>query len=109
MMTLITRITLVLTVFDQVMRAAASELHLKGHLVGLPSNNPNNPTSPSNPSNPSNATKLKGDDTVKNEIFLHSAGDIEGHKGYDGHYYLLDLARAFPAEAPTQCITLDNP
>lgn len=29
-----------------------------------------------------------------------SPGDLEGHKGLDGRYYLLDVARLFPPEAP---------
>ncbi len=34
---------------------------------------------------------------------LYAAGDVEGHRGRDGYYYLLDLARAFPPEAPVVC------
>ncbi len=28
--------------------------------------------------------------------------DLEGHRGKDGRYYLLDFARLFPAERPTR-------
>ena len=31
---------------------------------------------------------------------LHSAADIEGHKGTDGRYYLIDFSRTFPPENP---------
>jgi len=31
---------------------------------------------------------------------IYGAGDIEAHRGIDGRYYLLDLARAMPPEAP---------
>lgn len=30
---------------------------------------------------------------------IYSAGDVEGHRGSDGRYYLIDLARAFPPES----------
>lgn len=33
-------------------------------------------------------------------IISSSPGDIEGHKGTDGNYYLLDFARVLPCEAP---------
>ena len=33
---------------------------------------------------------------------LHCCGDIEGHLGTDGKYYLLDFARLFPPEAPSR-------
>lgn len=33
-------------------------------------------------------------------ISLHSAVDMEGHKGTDGRYYVLDTARVFPPEPP---------
>lgn len=31
---------------------------------------------------------------------LYSAGDCEGHRGKDGRYYVVDLARVFPPEFP---------
>jgi hypothetical protein len=37
--------------------------------------------------------------TVAGVAELCSAGDVEGHVGLDGRYYLLDLARTFPPEA----------
>jgi len=33
-------------------------------------------------------------------VSLHSAVDMEGHKGADGRYYVLDTARVFPPEPP---------
>lgn len=33
---------------------------------------------------------------------MHSACDIEGHVGTDGRNYLLDFARSFPPEDPTE-------
>jgi hypothetical protein len=52
----------------------AAKLNLKGHFVG-PVNKP---------------------------VFLHGPGDLEGHAGLDGRYYLLDFARLFPPEPPTK-------
>lgn len=40
--------------------------------------------------------------------YLHSAGDVEGHLGYDGRYYLLDLARAMPPEDGQLCFHLNQ-
>ncbi|CAM9265877.1 unnamed protein product [Ascophyllum nodosum] len=33
-------------------------------------------------------------------VRMHSACDVEGHKGKDGRHYLLDFARSFPPESP---------
>ena len=33
-------------------------------------------------------------------LTLYTAGDVEGHLGTDGRYYLLDLARCSPPESP---------
>lgn len=41
-------------------------------------------------------------------VELASAVDIEGHLGMDGRYYLLDMARAFPPEAPQATPHLDD-
>ena len=35
-----------------------------------------------------------------NGVEMYTAGDVEGHKGNDGRYYILDLARSFPPESP---------
>jgi hypothetical protein len=31
-------------------------------------------------------------------VIIHSAGDVEVHRGRDNNYYMLDLARCFPPE-----------
>jgi len=33
-----------------------------------------------------------------NKLTIYGPVDMEAHRGYDGRYYLLDLARLFPAE-----------
>lgn len=35
-------------------------------------------------------------------ILMSSPGGAEGHRGTDGHYYVVDTARLFPPEAPQQ-------
>lgn len=45
---------------------------------------------------------------VKGQL-LHTACDIEGHKGLDKRYYLIDLARSFPAECPSSTVHLWQP
>ena len=35
-----------------------------------------------------------------NGVEMYTAGDVEGHRGEDGRYYILDLARSFPPENP---------
>lgn len=37
---------------------------------------------------------------------MHSACDIEGHRGEDGRFYLLDFARSFPPEYPPEVMPL---
>lgn len=34
------------------------------------------------------------------EEYLYSPADLEGHKGHDGKYYLLDFSRVLPPETP---------
>lgn len=43
---------------------------------------------------------------VCNQQQLHSAGDVEGRKGKDGRYYVLDLSRTFPPESVRTCTHL---
>jgi len=43
---------------------------------------------------------LKGHHVFSNLIY--GAGDTEGHLGKDGKFYVLDFARCFPPEAPSQ-------
>jgi hypothetical protein len=56
------------------MEKAAKRLNLKSHIVGFNSNN---------------------------QVMLHAAGDLEGHLGTDGRFYLIDFGRAFPPEGPS--------
>jgi hypothetical protein len=51
------------------MEQAAKRLNLKGHMTGLQSGS---------------------------RKFLYACCDIEGHRGLDGRYYVLDFARVFP-------------
>jgi tetratricopeptide (TPR) repeat protein len=62
-------------IFSERMAQAACRLNLKPHLAGIMSSS---------------------------RRVLWSAADIEGHRGSDDRLYLLDLARAFPPEAPVQ-------
>lgn len=43
---------------------------------------------------------LKKHTVGKKKVPIVGPGDIEGHKGHDGRYYLLDYARLLPAQAP---------
>ena len=43
---------------------------------------------------------LKGHRIAKSNEILYGPGDIEGHKGMDRKFYVLDFARVFPPEAP---------
>lgn len=43
---------------------------------------------------------LKKHTVGKERVPLIGPGDIEGHLGTDGRYYLLDYARLMPPEAP---------
>lgn len=56
--------------FNEIMEQAASQLNLKGHYICSRDN--------------------------KKTVFIHAPGDIEGHKGKDGRYYLLDTHRVMP-------------
>lgn len=55
-------------IFNDIMRQAAEKLHIKPHLCGL-------------------------SDAPGSQVELHGPTDIEGHKGSDGRYYLLDTVR----------------
>ncbi|GAB5355140.1 hypothetical protein AAMO2058_000180600 [Amorphochlora amoebiformis] len=58
--------------FNQSMKEIAQDLHLAGHYVC---------------------------DAEGVSHYIYAAGDVEGHIGSDGKYYLIDLARAFPPES----------
>jgi hypothetical protein len=34
------------------------------------------------------------------DAIIYGPGDIEGHLGLDGNYYVVDFGRTFPPEAP---------
>ena len=40
---------------------------------------------------------------------LYTAGDVEGHVGVDGRYYILDLARCSPPESPATAVGAPGP
>jgi hypothetical protein len=43
-------------------------------------------------------------DAITQAVTLHTPVDLEGHKGHDGRYYLLDFSRIFPPEFPDRSI-----
>ncbi|KYQ93360.1 Histidine kinase A [Tieghemostelium lacteum] len=51
---------------------------------------------------------IKSHNCGESGTFLHSPADLEGHRGFDGRYYLLDFARLFPAEAPRKSIKMGH-
>eukprot|EP00463_Aulacantha_scolymantha_P005206 TRINITY_DN6527_c0_g1_i1.p1 TRINITY_DN6527_c0_g1~~TRINITY_DN6527_c0_g1_i1.p1 ORF type:complete len:153 (+),score=19.33 TRINITY_DN6527_c0_g1_i1:203-661(+) len=57
--------------FHNMMKRVAEEVHLEKHWIGS-----------------------------QRKAELYTAGDVEGHNGKDGKFYLLDTARFFPPEAP---------
>jgi tetratricopeptide (TPR) repeat protein len=58
---------------NEMMARCAKVLNLKGHVCGL---------------------------QPGHRALLHGPSDMEGHRGTDGRYFLLDLARVFPPETP---------
>lgn len=56
------------------MESVAKKINIKGHFCGLSAD-------------------------PSERRFLHSPCDIEGHKGTDGEFYVLDFARVFPPTA----------
>jgi len=51
---------------------------------------------------------LKSHHCGDQKTFLHSPADLEGHRGFDGRYYLLDFARLFPPSAPSKDIKMGH-
>jgi hypothetical protein len=45
--------------------------------------------------------RLKGHRVGTNKLTIYSCCDIEGHKGKDNRFYLLDFARVAPPDVPT--------
>jgi len=64
--------------FNSIMRQTALRLNIQSHQCGS-GISPNRPNS---------------------SAYLHSAADVEGHLGRDGHYYLLDFSRTMPPCPP---------
>ena len=64
---------------DSLMQKAANHINIKTHICGL--------VGPS-------GRRRKG------WKMLHSPADIEGHRGFDNHYYVLDFSRVLPPETP---------
>jgi len=56
---------------NDIMRSVALRLNLKPHTVGL-----------------------------KQKTTIYGPGDVEAHEGYDGRFYVVDVGRAMPPEAP---------
>ena len=50
----------------------------------------------------SQSLNLKRHVVGRSGLSLATPGDLEGHRGLDGHYYLVDAARLFPPEAPVK-------
>ena len=77
------------------MEAVGQRLNLRGHLSGH--------TAPSkipifSPGTPLGCIGLHISSDSVDIVLSSSLGDIEGHKGLDGRYYVLDFARTFPPE-----------
>jgi hypothetical protein len=86
------------------MRRVARQLHLKGHVVGR---RPQAAAAAAAAS--SSATSATPTSPAANTRVLHGPGDIEGHLGRDGQYWVLDFARVFPPEAPDAMQYADDP
>jgi hypothetical protein len=52
---------------------------------------------------------LKKHTVGKERVPIIGPGDIEGHLGTDGRYYLLDFARLMPPEAPPSSYEAPHP
>lgn len=45
------------------------------------------------------ALHLRGHYSGNGKELTYGPGDLEGHRGYDGKYYVLDFARVFPPQS----------
>lgn len=59
------------------------------------------PTTGLSPSSSSSGSQLNMNVSFNNQL-IYSAVDLEGHKGLDGKYYLLDFSRVLPPESPNR-------
>lgn len=57
--------------------------------------------SPASASSGSQTSPLLSNVSFNNQL-IYSAVDLEGHKGLDGKYYLLDFSRVLPPESPNR-------
>jgi hypothetical protein len=74
---------------------------LAGHVVGA-----NRALANSN----NDRSGSRGDDGARAKnggVMIHGPGDIEGHCGGDGRYYVLDFGRTFPPEYPNLDLEID--
>lgn len=67
-------------------------------LLNSPASPPSNGMSPSSSSS---GSQLNMNVSFNNQL-IYSAVDLEGHKGLDGKYYLLDFSRVLPPESPNR-------
>ncbi|KNC55344.1 uncharacterized protein AMSG_12404 [Thecamonas trahens ATCC 50062] len=66
---------------DAMMQLAGSALNLKGHVV-------------------SGSRSVAAGSRRSDAFVFHGPADMEGHLGHDGRFYVVDMARLFPPEAP---------
>ena len=59
------------------------------------------PTTGLSPSSSTSGSQLNLNVSFNNQL-IYSAVDLEGHKGLDGKYYLLDFSRVLPPESPNR-------
>jgi hypothetical protein len=74
---------------------AAGVLNLKAHSVGRTKYALMSPSASSMATNPHAVARAHC-----RKVELHLAGDVEGHLGTDGRFYILDTARVFPPDVP---------
>ena len=86
------------------MAAAASKLNLKGHRIVIPGTASADGSATPPPDSRLAALGAEEAPGVADEAcsdFIHGPGDIEGHMGRDGRFYVVDTARLFPPRTPT--------
>ena len=75
---------------DRMMRLVGQTLNLKEHVVAASRAVQLRPT-----------PSLSSSSESQTWTTLHGPADMEGHLGRDGRFYVVDMARLFPPEAPT--------
>jgi hypothetical protein len=81
------------------MKAVGERLNLQGHLAGIANPSKSPLYAPGTLSSPYTIPFSFLDIFMLYLYLILRLGDIEGHKGTDGRYYVLDFARVFPPEA----------